>query len=182
MIFNYPIIRSDAEISNCGKHRYSLTRFWDEDKPKICFIGLNPSRADASFNDPTITKCIKFAQRWTERHLQFDTPNELRYGGLYFMNLYSFRSPEPKILKQAISVGDAYQDKTDYKLVEIIDQCISVVCCWGSWNFIEHRSKEVLALIKKRERLMYCLGTNKDGQPKHPLYLKDASELQQYVG
>ena len=43
-----------ADFSPDRKHRYSLWRIWDRSKPLVMFIGLNPSTANESDNDPTI--------------------------------------------------------------------------------------------------------------------------------
>jgi hypothetical protein len=51
---------SGAEFSPCGDYRYSLWRMWSEEEnaPRVMFIGLNPSTADATRNDPTIRRCM----------------------------------------------------------------------------------------------------------------------------
>ena len=36
-----------AVISSCNKYRYQLERTWDVERFYACFIGLNPSTADA---------------------------------------------------------------------------------------------------------------------------------------
>ena len=46
---------------------------------KAVFIMLNPSTADASNDDPTIRKCVGFAQHWN-------------FGGLYVGNLFAVRA------------------------------------------------------------------------------------------
>ena len=48
-------------ISIKGK-RYRLWRIWDEDRPLVLFLLLNPSIGDATQNDPTIKRLIFFAQ------------------------------------------------------------------------------------------------------------------------
>ncbi|WP_259275293.1 DUF1643 domain-containing protein [Raoultella terrigena] len=53
-----------AVFSDCGLYRYSIARTWDETKPYAVFIGLNPSYADAEHDDPTLGRCISFAQGW----------------------------------------------------------------------------------------------------------------------
>ena len=68
-------MKKDAILSDCKKYRYSLSRTWDESKPLIGFIGLNPSTADDVIDDPTITRCINFAKSWGG-------------GGLYMGNLF----------------------------------------------------------------------------------------------
>lgn len=49
-----PMLDSGATISECGKYRYRLWRVWDESLPTCCFVMLNPSKADATEDDPTI--------------------------------------------------------------------------------------------------------------------------------
>jgi hypothetical protein len=158
-------IIGDALITK--EHRYWLSRIWNSKQPLILFIGLNPSRADHEKNDPTITRCINFAQHW-------------KFGGLLFANLYSFRTPYPKTLIE--NIGLAANCLTDAHLKALIEKSHMHVCAWGSWNFINERAKQVLGMIKTP----YCLGVNKDGNPKHPLYLKSTTELiyfnaQQYI-
>ena len=53
-----------AILSTDRKYRYVLTRIWDETKPTVVFIGLNPSIADEETDDQTIQKCIGYSKRW----------------------------------------------------------------------------------------------------------------------
>ena len=39
-------MEKSAILSADRKYRYVLTRIWDETKPTVVFIGLNPSTAD----------------------------------------------------------------------------------------------------------------------------------------
>ena len=50
---------SDAHFSKNRIYRYALWRTWDESKPKVLFVGLNPSTADEIQDDPTIRRCIR---------------------------------------------------------------------------------------------------------------------------
>ncbi|PHM62792.1 DUF1643 domain-containing protein [Xenorhabdus ishibashii] len=52
----------DSAISEDGLYRYDLWRVWDESKPNVMFIGLNPSTADHEINDNTITRCSTFEE------------------------------------------------------------------------------------------------------------------------
>src|SRR5262245_23656231 len=52
--------QSGAIFSDCEKYRYVLWRQWDLLDPEPCFmafVGLNPSTADESLDDPTIRRC-----------------------------------------------------------------------------------------------------------------------------
>ncbi len=70
-----------AIFSEDRKHRYVLIRIWDETKPMMMFIGLNPSKADEKDNDNTITKVEKIAKY-------------NGFGGCYMTNLFSYVSTD----------------------------------------------------------------------------------------
>jgi hypothetical protein len=53
-------MKMSATIASDGLYRYSLS-IWSDRLPRIGFIMLNPSTADATKNDPTIRRCINFA-------------------------------------------------------------------------------------------------------------------------
>ena len=42
-----------AKLSDDRKHRFQLSRIWDDDKPKVLFIMFNPSIANEKNDDPT---------------------------------------------------------------------------------------------------------------------------------
>ena len=44
-------------------YRYWLLRRWDETKPMLGIIGVNPSTADEEIDDQTIRKDIGFCKR-----------------------------------------------------------------------------------------------------------------------
>jgi hypothetical protein len=77
------LVKTGAIFSDCRKYRFALRRNWDESKPYVMFIGLNPSTADEIENDPTINRCISYARSWG-------------YGGLFMANLFAFRATDHK--------------------------------------------------------------------------------------
>ena len=84
-------ISRSAKISNDRQERFSLSRIWDLNKPKILFIMLNPSYADDEFDDPTIRRLIFFSKKF-------------KYGGFYVANLFTQITPYPKFLKIESSI------------------------------------------------------------------------------
>lgn len=172
------LLQSGAIFNQDRTHRYVLWRMWDLNKPAIAFIGLNPSRADETKDDKTIIRCKNFAVDWG-------------YGRMYFLNLYSFRTPyvhgpipehlkiyeeiEWQPLHDNLSVAVAENYNKYFAAYE--KDADTTVCCWGSFPFITDRAKEVLAMINEP----YCFGSNANGQPKHPLYLAKTTKLIQYV-
>jgi hypothetical protein len=146
-----------AEFSPCRNYRYQLYRIWDEDKPKAMCIGLNPSTANAESNDPTIESLIRIL-----------THNG--YGGLYMVNLFALISPYPEDLRKC---PDPVKDN-DRWLRKTRELCSDVIYCWGNFKQVQYRVKHVTPWFTSAK----CFGKNKNGSPKHPLYLKKDCSLQ----
>lgn len=142
-----------AEISPCGKYRYTLWRSWAPItglSKLMVFVMLNPSTADGETDDNTIRKCIHFAQREKFDHMMV-------------VNLYAFRSTDPNKL-WGMGAEEVRGPDNFCHVRAAIASSDRVVCAWGNPGGA------------KRWRLigdgpLWCLGTNKDGSPKHPLYL-----------
>lgn len=143
-------MRSGAEFSPDRKYRYALWRIWDESKPLVMFIGLNPSTANETETDPTITRVMGFARSWG-------------FGGFYMMNLFAIVGSDPKIL---LTERDPLGDN-DRWLVEISEKCDRIVFAWGVFKQAKIRRAEVAAKFPRA----YCLKKTKDGHPWHPLYV-----------
>ncbi|HEC24975.1 MAG TPA: DUF1643 domain-containing protein, partial [bacterium] len=92
-----------ANLSECRKYRYALWRTWDELKPCAMFIGLNPSTADETEDDPTIKRCINYSKDWG-------------YGGLCMVNLFAFRATSPSDMRASIEPIGSDNDEWIQKL------------------------------------------------------------------
>lgn len=157
-----------------GDYRWWLSREWDSSKPSVCWIMLNPSTADASKNDPTLTRIIDFSQRFG-------------FGSLTVVNLYPFRSSSPKECKawakdwdkrQAWEVRDALMFNLNY-VNHYANLASKVVLAWGAGaNFDMEWPDLVIDEIESDQ--LYCLGETMHGHPKHPLYLNGETELMQW--
>lgn len=139
-----------AEFSECGRYRYGLWRKWDDDKPRIMFIGLNPSTATGDMDDPTIRRVKKFALDWG-------------YGGVYMCNLFAFISPYPSDLKW---IKDPIADN-DKWLSFFATMCKDILFAWGNFKEAKERAK----IVSEMFPAAVCLGLNKNGTAKHPLYI-----------
>ena len=139
-----------ALLSEDKIYRYSLSRIWNDSKPYALFIGLNPSTADEKEDDPTIRKCITYAQSWG-------------YGGLMMVNLFAYRATLPSDLKKA---EEPIGVNNDANIKNLSDNAGIIVVAWGNNGHYLDRDKDVLNIIKKP----MCLKINKSGQPGHPLY------------
>lgn len=154
-------MKTDAILSDDRQFRYVLSRVWDEEKPTVMFIGLNPSTADECEDDPTIQKCIKFAQSWD-------------YGGLYMLNLFAYRTTNPRVLWE---VKEPIGNGNDDYIKRYSDGCDKVICAWGNNGDFMQRGKSILQYVPNA----HYLKLNKSGQPSHPLYLKSTLTPQKFT-
>ena len=150
-------MKKGALFSKDRKYRYALWRTWEEDS-RVMFIGLNPSTADETKDDPTIRRCIGFAKRWG-------------FGGLHMLNLFAYRATNPKELFKA---KNPIGDENNYYLEMYFDAGGLNIACWGIWGKYMNRGNEVIRLLGKD--YLKCFGLTKDNHPKHPLYLKRGIE------
>jgi hypothetical protein len=143
--------QSGAVFSPCRTWRYELWRRWDDSRQACVFIGLNPSTADETANDPTIRRCIDFAKRWD-------------CGALVMLNLYAFRATDPRdMLKATDPVGP----ENDAALRRCTERAGTIVAAWGT-NADPVRAELACLLIN---RPIMCLRLTKEGCPQHPLYI-----------
>ncbi len=143
----------DAKLSDDQVYRYQLTRIWDETKPKVLFIMLNPSTADALEDDPTIRRVVNFAESWG-------------YGSVYVANLYAFRSTDPKGLK---TTSDPIGPENRQHIQELVGLVDRVIYAWGNKEKEPEWLRELITTP-------YCIAHSTKGIPKHPLYLKGDSQ------
>lgn len=141
-----------AVISEDGLYRYFLSRTWASTGKKIAFVGLNPSTADATKDDPTIRRCVQFAKDW---------------GGasLWMVNLFAYRATKPSVL---LNVADPIGSDNDQWLEKIICSADVVVASWGNHGSLLNRSANVVGQYADK---FQALTMTKAGMPGHPLYI-----------
>ena len=122
-----------AELSSDRVYRYSLSRIWEPTKHPLAFIGLNPSTADETEDDPTIRRCMGFAR-------------DGGYGGVLMLNLFAFRSTKPKGLLDA---EDPVGPQNDAVLLRATEGLPVVVCAWGTNGVLFERNRAVLQLLSR---------------------------------
>lgn len=144
----------DAILSLCSVYRYTLVRSWNSDGPRLLFIMLNPSTADAKIDDATIKRCVRFAV-------------DMGYGSIEVVNLFAFRATDPSVLTAR---GYPVGPENDRHIIEALGRAGAVICAWGA---VRHpRIADVLATINLFSASPpMALAFTKSGQPRHPLYL-----------
>lgn len=154
--------RGSAVISEDGLYRYSLTRWvldgaarnraTERGKETCLFVMLNPSTADASQDDPTIRRCIRFTREWG-------------YARLKVVNLYAFRTTDPGFLWLQ---DDPVGPENDHVLAVAFGSADASVAAWGA----HAKPERVAAVMSIPMAPRYALGLTNHGAPRHPLYMR----------
>lgn len=172
-------------FSEDRKYRYTLWReWWKQNPPRpmcrdcadhdgvcpsdgsrcnpsdyVMFIGLNPSTADETQDDPTIRRCIGFAKAWG-------------YGALCMTNLFAFRATDPKVMKaQPMPLVCEFVENSN-RIIDVAKDAGLIVCAWGAHGNFQNRANETVSFLRIYKIKLHHLGLNRDGTPKHPLYLR----------
>ncbi len=154
-----------AIFSPCRDYRYSLWRRWDMNATPsyAMFIGLNPSTADETANDPTVTRCINYSKEWG-------------FNSFVMTNIFALRATDPKVM---IAHKSPVGNDNDKALQDIARNAGIIICAWGIHGAHMGRGSIVSSLLNQRE--LMCLGTTNKGYPKHPLYLKKDKKPEKYI-
>lgn len=151
--------RSTALYSDCERFRYTLTRDWGPGR-RLLFVMLNPSTATELRNDPTIACC--------ERRTR-----TLGYGSFEVCNLFAFRATRPADLRAA---ADPVGPENDAMLIRAARRADDILCAWGNDGGFRGRGAIVAALLAGTGRPLWHLGLTQAGAPRHPLYLRRATQ------
>ena len=154
-----------ARFDPSGHYRYSLTRQWQPSCPWLTIIMLNPSQADATVDDPTLRRCQGLAKSWG-------------FGAIEVVNLFAYRTAYPRCLKQA---SDPVGPDNDRTLLAAAAQAHQILLAWGNWGGLRQRDRAVLALLAPYQDKWTCLGRNRTGHPRHPLYVPRGISLQPWT-
>jgi hypothetical protein len=142
-------------------YRYRLSRAWDNTRPGVCWIMLNPSTATAGVDDRTIARVVSFAKAWG-------------FGSSTVVNLFAVRAGQPSTLTRVRDPVGPYNDAT---ILEAASSAAHVVAAWGNHGTIPNpdtgfpRCEEVRHLLASAGIGLNCLTVTHRGQPGHPLYL-----------
>lgn len=169
------MIERKTILSDDRVYRYTLWREWQcqpvwgscqlpsghigshsqESKGYAMFIGLNPSTADETLDDPTIRRCVGFAKRWG-------------YSALCMTNLFAIRTKDPSMMKK--HPFPAGQDNHSW-ILRCASEAGIVVAAWGKDGRHQNQDLNVREWVNSVNAVMFCLKLNRDGTPQHPLYV-----------
>ena len=164
--------QAEAQISICGRYRWMLhrpiqARNRDSAPTRVLvFVGLNPSRANETRDDPTLRRLQGFAEVWGYHHL-------------VVLNLFARISASPSILSRCTEPVGSSNDQIlrcwfeRWKRQSTWDLWLG----WGNGGSLMKRNESVLKMVseasdpEENHRLPFVVGLTKAGHPRHPLYL-----------
>ena len=158
-------VRGDAMMSADGRYRQRMRRWLGDTFPRhyIVFVGMNPSTADATVDDPTCAREWNFARREG-------------FSGMVKCNVGDYRATHPKMLVQP--GVEAVSPANIPVIREVAAGAARVVLCHGKLNkALAPAGREIVAALQADGIDLWCFGTNADGSPKHPLYLRADTPL-----
>ncbi len=153
------MMEKGATFSRDRVYRWSLYRSWGG-APRLLFICLNASTADETTDDPTVRRCVQFAQDWGFKTMMIG-------------NLFGLRSMDPKDLTR---VSDPVGSENNTSLMTMRDLADRVIYAWGNHGAILGRAQKVYDMLGPA----WCFGVNQSGEPVHPLYQRRDAQLMRY--
>ena len=154
-------ILGGADFSACGRYRRLLTRDWtpEGETPRtILWIGINPSTADATVNDPTCGRERTFSADWGyTRYLKGD--------------MLDWRATDPRHLPDDPRLAASPENLP--AILSAAGEAEIVVLGYGKLHKRYHGIVEAtIAALRAAGADLRCLARNADGSARHPLYLK----------
>jgi hypothetical protein len=138
-----------------NEHRITLTRWLDpspDDANFALWIGMNPSTAEADVDDLTVRK----EWTWTRR---------LGFYRYVKMNAASYRATDPKVLA---SVREVNHPDNLPLIVAMASAAAMIVLSTGNpTDVLLGHYRTMVRALKAAGLTLQCLGTTKDGWPKH---------------
>ena len=162
-------VGQDTLWSPDRSYRYFLRRPVDDDwrlsqKPPIAFLLLNPSTADEISDDPTVSRCRRYAAAWG-------------FGEVIILNAFAFRATNPKIMRaQPDPVGPQNDTVIEQTAKILFSLEGSLVCGWGNHGAFLNRGYTIRHMLRAYPAKAFPF--TKTGEPGHPLYLRKDVELE----
>jgi hypothetical protein len=168
-------VTAGCEFSYCNRYRPLLWREWElfgGEHRSILWIGMNPSTASGFVDDPTVAREWRFSAAWGfSRYVK--------------CNLSDYRATNPRSLVRFIdSGGDPWSAVNLYCIMNEAAKAERIIMAHG------HPPRELhgVAYAVTTDLIqagygpkMFCLGFTDKGWPRHPLYVRNDTDLQEYT-
>ncbi|WP_438383465.1 DUF1643 domain-containing protein [Asaia sp. BMEF1] len=143
-------------------YRYRLHRVWDETRPTLMWLMMNPSVATEYGDDRTVAKCQRYARSWG-------------YGAMFVGNSFAYRCTDQKRL---LEVSDPVGPGNDAALLAMAKESDKVILAYGSPTHpsLRKQGNKVALALHQAGVSLYVMRLSKGGRPEHPLYLPGTLE------
>lgn len=153
-----------AITSPCEAYRYRLERVIGPG-PAMGIVMINPSRATADLDDPTIDRVQSLCRRFG-------------YGRAIIGNLFAWRTPD---VTELARVADPVGPDNDAHLAAIAAEADMIVVAWGAPQKMPRghtgRWRDVADILEGQGKPLHCLTHLKSGHPRHPQILIHGTPL-----
>lgn len=164
-----PGVKGDAVFAGDREEYRPLLRRWVGDEfpdDFVLFIGMNPSVADASFNDPTIAREWSFCLEWGQR-------------AMVKVNVSDYRMTDPKGFSKL--TGPLQSAGNLETILDHAQRAKRVVMAHGKLpKRLLQMGADMTTLLREYDIHLGCFAKNADGSPKHSLYVAGGTPLQLY--
>lgn len=158
-------IKSTVVLSDNEEYRYKLTRSWDGNKPNATVVMLNPSKADMLITDRTVMNVSNYLV-------------QNGYGSLTVVNLFSYRTTDPKYLNQRDEIREALND--EYLSQAFADSDVIIVAWVRDKDKYVNRKRETEKLLIDYSEKIKCFEDGKGKKLRHPRDLGSDWKLVDY--
>ena len=151
----------DGIYKNNGRNREILTVHWQSKYTETAIvIGINPSKANNSRSDLTLTKLGRFLDQYG-------------YCRFEMLNIFtSYATYQEDIVREDITIFENYRSKFhDTKFIFIV---------WGVGNQYQEEKNNVLAFLRQYREKIYCFQNLKGTSPIHPSRMSYAYNIISY--
>lgn len=146
-------IKSTVVLSDDDNYRYKLTRVWDVEKPSATVVMLNPSKADMLVTDRTVMNVSNYLI-------------QNGFGSLTVVNLFSYRTTDPKHLNQRDERQEVLND--GYLNQAFADSDVIIVAWIRDKDKYVTRKREVEKLLSAYSDRIKCFEDGKGKKLRHP--------------
>jgi len=150
-----------------SSYRWKLHRTVSDTPGRLLWVMLNPSTADATTDDPTIRRVVRFTR-------------DNGFGQLCVVNLYAYRATDPDQLAHA---PDPVGHLNRAAVISEVWRATAIVCAWGA-HAAARRAELRHAIAwhaQQVDRPVFCLGVTANGAPRHPLYVRADQQFVPYT-
>lgn len=139
-------IKTTAVFSRDSKHRYLLSKQWDESLPKAAILMISAGTADTVRMDTTTMLCVSNA---------YDNG----FGSIDIVNLFSSIQADPP-------TSDKVNDAT---IVRCCNEADKIIIAFGKGKMHLERKMEVLKMLDSYNKKFCCISDSKGRTLYHPL-------------